>query len=83
MLKEVHKNQVSQVINTTWYYFLTCTDAKWDVWKDSIITEPNEDDISAEGRDVGQRLTTTGGGMYKLVHCNCFFFHYLVFVFIM
>ena len=57
----------------TWYYFLTCTDAKWDVWEDSIIT--------TAGRDVGERLTTTGGGMYKLVHQNCFF-HYLLFVFI-
>ena len=50
----------------TWYYFLTCTDAKWDVSEDSIMAEPNLDDMAIERRDAGKRLTTTGGGMYKL-----------------
>jgi hypothetical protein len=52
----------------TWYYFLTCTDTKRDVWEDFIMTEPNNDDMSIERRNVGERLTTTGGGMYKLAH---------------
>jgi len=49
----------------TWYYFLTCTDAKRDVWEDS---EPNKDDMSIERRNVGEGPMTTGGGMYKLTH---------------
>ena len=52
----------------TWYSFLTCTDAKRDVWEDSIMTEPHEDGMSIERRNVGEGLTTTGGGMYKLAH---------------
>ena len=32
------------------------------------MTEPSKDDMSTESRKAGERLTTTGGGMYKLVH---------------
>ena len=50
----------------TWYYFLTCTDAKRDVWEGPIVTGPNEGDMSIERRIVGERPTTTENGMYKL-----------------
>ena len=50
----------------TCYYFLTCTDAKRDIWEDALMTESNTDDKSIERRNAGRRLTTTGGGMYKL-----------------
>ena len=50
----------------TWYYFLTCTDVKRDVWEDSIMTESNKDNESIERRNVGDGPTMTGGGMYKL-----------------
>ena len=49
----------------TWYYFLTCTDVKRDVWEGPIMTEHNKDDMSIERRNVGERPTTTENGMYK------------------
>ena len=50
----------------TWYC-LTCTDAKRDVWEDPIMTESDRDDKPIERGIVGERPTTTGGGMYKVV----------------
>ena len=32
------------------------------------MTEPNKDGMSMEGRNVGERPTATGGGMYELAH---------------
>ena len=43
------------------------------------MTEPNKDDIAIETRSLGERLTTTRGGMYKLAHCNNFL---MIFIFI-
>ena len=31
------------------------------------MTEPNKDSLSIEGRNLGERLTTTEGGMYSLL----------------
>ena len=55
----------SSYIYLTWYYFLTCTDAKRDLQK-PIMAEPNKDDMSIERRNVGKRSTATQNGMYKL-----------------
>ena len=49
----------------TWYYFLTCTDVKTDVWEGPVMTERKKDDMSIERRNVGERPTTTENGMYK------------------
>ena len=31
------------------------------------MTEPNKDNMSIERRNLGERLTTTEGGMYNLL----------------
>ena len=43
------------------------------------MTEPNKDDMSIERRNVGERPTTTGGGMYKLAHWIYFLITYYFF----
>ena len=30
-----------------------------------MLTEPNKDDKSTEGRNIGEQLMTMGDGMYK------------------
>ena len=63
----------------TRYYFLASTDIKRDVWEGPIMTEPNKDDMSIERRNVGERPTTTGFGMYKPAHWNYFLITYYFF----
>ena len=51
---------------STWYYSLTYTDVKRDVLEGLIMTEPNQDDMAMERRDVIEKPTTTENGMQKL-----------------
>ena len=59
---------------SNFYYFLTCTDAKRDIWEYPILTESNIDDKSIERRNAGKRLTTTGGAT---VCTTCFLIPFL------
>ena len=56
----------SQEASKSSYRYLTCTDARRDVWEGPIVTEPKKGDMSIERRIVGERPTATENGTYKL-----------------
>ena len=56
-----------------WHHFLTCTDARGDVWEDPIMTKSNKDNKSIERRNVGGKPTMTEDGVYKLAFQYYFF----------